>query len=566
MMLRRLSIAQRLLLFMPVLLTVLVVVLSTSLVRERRILVEDRQEELRNLVRVALGVIDSSYQKEKAGLLTESAAQDAARNELRSLRFGRNDYFFVVRYDGLTMVHIDRSVEGKNRINAVDSDGNLTVKDQIAAAQRGGGFAYYRNPRGQAITGSSNAQELVPKMSYAVGFDPWQWAIGTGVYIDDIDTVYRGIIVTDVVISVVLLLLGCWAAFTVGRTISRPLGLITDRMTTLTGGNREVDVPFLDDRNEMGRLAQALAAFKANLQKTEEMAQAEQAAQAAKQARQQAVEHAVGGFQQRAGKVIEDVARAAEKSQALARRLSDLAEQSRNNIDTVGQAATNSTGNVQAVATAAEELSAAVNEVNRRIVRSTEVARRAVAETESTSTTVHGLADAAQRIGNIVQVIQGIASQTNLLALNATIEAARAGDAGKGFAVVASEVKTLANQTTKATEEIQQQIGAIQSETGRAVGAIGAIGKTVEEVNEIAEAIAAAMQQQGATTHEIARNISEAAARTGEVSANVSEVGEVAQTTTSAATELREASDKLRNNASQLEQEMQQFVGEMRAA
>jgi len=218
------------------------------------------------------------------------------------------------------------------------------------------------------------------------------------------------------------------------------------------------------------------------------------------------------------------------------------------------------------VAGAAEELSAAVSDVNRRVVKSTDVAKRAVAETERTNTTMRGLVEAAQRIGTIVQVIQDIASQTNLLALNATIEAARAGEAGKGFAVVAGEVKTLANQTTKATEEIQAQVSAIQTETGRAVDAIGNIGNTVDEMSEISTAIASAMEQQGATTTDIARNINQAAERTGEVSANVKSVGEAAETTSGAASELQQASDDLRGQASQLEQQMKTFLGEMRAA
>ena len=176
-----------------------------------------------------------------------------------------------------------------------------------------------------------------------------------------------------------------------------------------------------------------------------------------------------------------------------------------------------------------------MGEVTRQVSRSTEVAERAVAEADRTNVTMRGLADAAQQIGAIVKVIQDIASQTNLLALNATIEAARAGDAGKGFAVVASEVKTLANQTTKATEEIQAQVGGIQTETGRAVDAISAIGKILREMHGMATGIASSMEQQGSTTSEIALNISRAAHGTSEVSANIADVAEAATTTSQAA-------------------------------
>jgi methyl-accepting chemotaxis protein len=565
-MLKRMSISQRLMLFMPVLLIVLAVIVSFSLVQERRILLADRQEELKNLVQVARGVVESWYQQQKSGQLTEAQAQEGARNELWSLRFGSNDYFFIVRYDGMTMLHIDRGAEGKNRIDAVDSDGVPTVKRQIEAAQRGGDFSFYRNPRGGAIKVGATTQQLAPKMSYAAGFEPWQWAIGSGIYIDDVDAIYSHILMIYLVLSAIVVLLASAVAFLIARTISKPLALITERMTALTAGQQDVEVPFLGQRNELGQLALALDAFKQSRQRTEEMAMAQEAEHAAKQQRQEMLERVVGGFSQRAAGVIEAVARAAERVQSQSRRLTEMAEHSRSNIDAVDHAASDTTGNVQAVAGAAEELSAAVSEVNHRVANSTEIVKRAVAETERTTVTMRGLVDAAQRIGTIVKVIQDIASQTNLLALNATIEAARAGDAGKGFAVVAGEVKTLANQTTKATEEIQAQVGAIQSETSHAVEAIDNIGRTVDEMNEISTGIAAAMEQQGATTHDIARNITQAAERTREVSANVRSVGEAAETTSTAASELQQASDDLRGQAAQLEREMKSFLGEMRAA
>jgi methyl-accepting chemotaxis protein len=179
---------------------------------------------------------------------------------------------------------------------------------------------------------------------------------------------------------------------------------------------------------------------------------------------------------------------------------------------------------------------------------------------------MRGLAEAARRIGAIVQVIRGIAAQTNLLALNATIEAARAGDAGKSFAVVASEVKTLANQTTKATDEIQAQIVGIQNETARAADAIGAIDKTVSDMRGTTAGIAAAMEQQGATTQEIARNINQAAERIGQVSSNLGSIAETAETTSDAVVALHGASESLRHEAEGLDRETARFFDQIRAA
>ena len=565
-MMRRMSISRQLMLFMPILFVALGVTVWFGLSEQHRILIDDRKEELRNLVDVARSIVIAWHDKEDKKLLSTEEAQKGARDELAQLRFENGtNYFFVQRYDGVTQVQFNRELEGKNRLETRDSDGVPTVERQIEAAKRGGDFVFYRNPRHGGIT-SDASQELVPKMSYARGFDPWEWAICAGVYIDDVDSIYYRFMTIYLAIVIGVIAFAMVAAYFIGRSISGPLGLITRRMALMTEGNLDVDVPFLDYPNELGQLAHALDVFKQNRRRADELAAAQASEQEAKRRRQETLERLIGDFHRRTARVTEAVARAAEHVQSHASRLASMAKQSRTNIEVVSQAAVETTGNVQAVAGAAEELSTAVSDVNERVIKSTDVAGRAVAEADRTNATIRGLVDAAQRIGTIVKVIQDIASQTNLLALNATIEAARAGDAGKGFAVVASEVKTLASQTTQATEEIQTQVGAIQSETGRAVEAIANIGRTVDEMSAIATAIAAAMEQQGATTHDIARNINQAADRTREVSSNLTSVGEAAETTSQAATELQMASEDLRGQATLLEKEMKEFTGEMRAA
>jgi methyl-accepting chemotaxis protein len=561
-MLRRISISRRLMLFMPILLAVLAIVVGFSLHEQHRILIDDRQEQLKHLVEVARGITGTWYDKEKSGALTREQAQAGATDQIWHMRFADNNYFFIQRYDGVTVLQLERDAEGKNRLDSKDPDGVFKVREQIAAAQRGGDFVHYTASR----SGADDRGDISPKLAYAAPFEPWQWAICTGIYIDDVDVIYRRIMMIYFAMAAIVIALASAFALVIAGSISKPLLVITERMGRLADGDLSIDVPFIEERHEMGKLARALEVFKRNRSKAEELAAAQQAEAAAKLTRQQRLEQIVGDFNQRAARVIEAVARAAEQVQSHARRLAEMAKHSRISIEAMGLAASDTTSNVQAVAGAAEELSAAVGDVNQRVVKSADVARRAVAETERTNTTMRGLVEAAQRIGTIVKVIQDIASQTNLLALNATIEAARAGEAGKGFAVVAGEVKTLANQTTKATEEIQSQVGAIQTETDRAVEAIGNIGKTVDEMSEISTAIASAMEQQGATTHDIARNINQAADRTREVSGNVKGVGDAAETTSSAASELQQASDDLRGQASQLEVEMKTFIGEMRAA
>jgi methyl-accepting chemotaxis protein len=552
-------------LFIPLLLLALGVVTWLGLSEVHSGLMQDRKEELKNLVQVASGVIDGWHQKEVSGQLTEEQAQKGARDELWHLRFGNNTYFFIQGYDGTTVLHIDRSLEGKNRINTTDPDGVHTVRSQIEAAQQGGGFVYYRNPRSGGTSASDNST-ATPKLSYTSPFEPWHWAVGTGIYIDDVDVIFDRVVWTFALLAGATLLCGIGLCYVVGRSISRPLSLITERMAQLTSGDLKVEVPYLDDKHEIGHLAQALEVFKVNRRKVDELAAEQYAGQAAKLRRQETIERVIGEFQDRTTRVVDTVARAAQSVQSHAGSLATMAQQSRSQVDVVNQAANDTTGNVQTIASAAEELSAAVNAVTQQVTRSTEVAERSVTESNRTSETMRGLSDASQKIGDIVQVIQDIASQTNLLALNATIEAARAGEAGKGFAVVASEVKTLANQTTKATAEIQQQINGIQAETTRLAQAISGIGKTVADMRVISTDIAVAMEQQGATTQEIARNINQAANSTKDVSTNIAGVAQAADTTTRSVTELHQASDALLREANLLSSGMTDFFKEMRAA
>jgi methyl-accepting chemotaxis protein len=232
----------------------------------------------------------------------------------------------------------------------------------------------------------------------------------------------------------------------------------------------------------------------------------------------------------------------------------------------VASAAEETTANVQTVSASTEELSSSIAEIGRQVVTSAQIARKAVDDAGATDTTMQGLAENAGRISVVVDLIQTIASQTNLLALNATIEAARAGETGKGFAVVASEVKSLANQTAKATEEIRSQIADMQTVTTSAVGAIRNISQTISEINEVTAAVAAAVEEQGAATREIARSIQQAAGGSGEVSTNIAGVSTASAEAGAAAGEVLSASGELRREAEILRAEIDAFLTNIRAA
>ena len=370
-----------------------------------------------------------------------------------------------------------------------------------------------------------------------------------------------------VVTSLVAILLGAVFAFVIGRAISRPIIAMTTAMGELAKGNLDAEVPAMGRRDEIGQMAAAVQVFKENAIEVERLKQEqeEQDRRSAEEKRQQMVELA-DGFEASVRGVVDLVSSAATELQATAKDMSATAEQTSSQSTTVASASEEATTNVQTVASAAEELSASIQEISRQISESNQIAQGAVSNAESTNEEVQGLASAAQKIGDVVNLIRDIAEQTNLLALNATIEAARAGDAGKGFAVVASEVKSLANQTAKATEEIAGQVEGMQSATQGTVQSIEEITKVIARISENATAIASAIEEQNASTQEIARNVQQAASGTQEVQGNIVQVQSAAEQTGTSAGQVLSAASELSEQSEKLRGEVDRFVSGLRAA
>jgi methyl-accepting chemotaxis protein len=348
--------------------------------------------------------------------------------------------------------------------------------------------------------------------------------------------------------------------------MSRPLGRMTDLMGRLAGGQLDITVTHSERRDEVGMLARALAVFKENAVVAAALAAEQRTEQSRKEARTVAIETQIGAFESSANGALDAFAEASRQIRATSSGLAASAEESGRLAATVLAASEQASSNVGTVAAATEELSASVAEIGSQVGHAASIAGKAVHEAEETDGKIRSLSEAASRIGEVVALISNIASQTNLLALNATIEAARAGEAGKGFAVVASEVKSLANQTAKATEEITGQITAIQSSTGEVVGAMKTIAATIATVSEVSSAIAAAVEEQGTAVREIARNTQEAARSASDVAQNIGGVGEAAGKTRAAAQHEREAADALAAQAETLRAEVDAFLGGIRAA
>jgi methyl-accepting chemotaxis protein len=366
----------------------------------------------------------------------------------------------------------------------------------------------------------------------------------------------------------VVALLGVLAGVTVmlHRRVVTPLATLTEAVGELAAGRDDVAIPTIDRADEIGAMAGSLQVFKEALTAKKAADRAAAVEADAKIQRGQRVDKITRDFEAMIGEVVEVVSSASSELEASAGTLTASAERSEQLTTVVAAASEEASTNVQSVASATEEMASSVNEISRQVQDSARIASEAVEQAQKTNDRVGKLAKAAARIGDVVELINTIAGQTNLLALNATIEAARAGEAGRGFAVVASEVKALAEQTAKATGEISQQISGIQAATQESVGAIQEIGNTIGRMSEIATAIASAVEQQGAATQEISRNVQQAAHGTQQVSANITDVQRGASATGSASSHVLTAAKSLSGESSRLKREVGKFLSAVRAA
>jgi len=366
------------------------------------------------------------------------------------------------------------------------------------------------------------------------------------------------------------LVVGLLMVVTVGLNlvtrISLPVLRLTGSMEKMTAGDLDAAVSDRERTDEVGAMARALEVFRSKVREGERLAAEQAAANQARRERTVRLDSLVKQFGEESGQALAGLRGAAQRLNGTSAEMTRAAEEGSRLTRTLASASEGASSNAQTAAAATEELTASIGEITRQVGRSAEVSRRAVEETERTDRAVRELAETANRIGDVVKLISDIAGQTNLLALNATIEAARAGEAGKGFAVVASEVKSLASQTAKATEEIGQQVGAIQGATGMAVEAIRSIAAVVAEIDQTAAAIAAAVEQQGAATQEIARNIAGTAEAAEAVSRETVVVRGAAEGNGRAAEQVRAASDELAGTSATLREQMENFLNGVRSA
>jgi methyl-accepting chemotaxis protein len=367
-------------------------------------------------------------------------------------------------------------------------------------------------------------------------------------------------------VAVAISLISCLALLFVTKSQLGVIKHLTGDMERLARHDYAIQIAGIDRSDEIGVMAKAMDGFRQSLIHADEMDKREEAEQAKREQRSAQMDEATRNFAKAIETVVGKVTTASHGLRSSAQGLTDAADMTLGKSTSVAQASETASANVSSVASATEELSASIGEITRLVSDASDVANRAVGEADQANMKVQGLAQAAGKIGEVVNLINDIASQTNLLALNATIEAARAGDAGKGFAVVANEVKSLANQTAKATEDIQRQVASIQAETENAVDAITAIAGTIGNISSITSSVATAVTEQSAATNEISRSVQLASNGTQDVNVNIADVTAAARQTEASANEVLREAEGLGAQSEELKREVEAFINRIRAA
>jgi methyl-accepting chemotaxis protein len=526
-------------------------------------IVQSHRDQIRGVVETAYGVVERQYKDAQEGRVSEAEAKERAKATLRMIRYNKTDYIFV-HDDTATQVVLGArpELEGSDVSKNVDRNGLYFSLEMINRGKElGAGYIDYLFPKPGAAQ-----QDVSPKTAYFRRFAPWGWTIGTGVYVDDISVRVRDAVITAGGIGACFILIIGGIAATVTRGLTGRLRALSATMTALAEGHTDVTLPQTGGADEIDTMARSVLVFRDNAIERSRLAAASGEQQRARATRQEQVEALVRSFDSKVKAVLGTIRDHIGQLTDAAANLSMVASSASSRASIAENISQSTSLNVQTVAGAAEELAVSVRDIGSLVGRATDVITKASALTRDTDASVAGLAANAEKIGDVVNLIQAIAGQTNLLALNATIEAARAGESGRGFSVVAAEVKMLANQTAKATGDIRAQIQAMQASTNGAVDAIAAIVTIMSDVHNFTDSIAAAVNEQDAATGQISRNIQETASGASELNAEFANVSQAIGETSRTARRVGEATAVLLRETETLGHEVGAFLRDVAEA
>lgn len=526
-------------------------------------LIDERRAQIKAVVDGAVSVAQFLQQRVDKGELTLEQAQKQYYDDMRAVRFAEGTgYLFAYNEAAITQMHgVKASLEGRDLSELKDTNGTLIIVELIEAARgkNNGFFEYYWNKPG------ADQDLFFPKYSYAATL-PWGHFIGTGLYADDLDTTFNAVLQKIIAVGGIATLLLIVIGLVISRDIAQSLRHLGKVMHNMTQDHYDDEIKTTDRRDEVGEMSACLVSFREKLCENAELRakQAEHEKELQEQ-RQSELLNLSNDLEQQVSGLIAEIGGSIKGLQGAAVDMTHIADQTAQRSDEVAAATEETTVNVQTVASATEELTASSDEIGVQVTRTSTVAQQASEQVDTADQKVTVLGKSIEKIGEVISLIEGITEQTNMLALNATIEAARAGEAGKGFAVVANEVRNLAQQTGKATAEINGQIQTIQRESEETLTSVSAIRSTIKLMEESATAVASAIEEQHAAINEIARNINEASAGTQAVSQHVGSVSQNTKDTLQATSVVTDSADALVSQSQSLESGVSQFLMNLRS-
>jgi methyl-accepting chemotaxis protein len=533
-------------------------VVAFQINRQSAAIYDAKRFELQNLTAVAISVIAEDYAALKAGTLTKAAAKDNAMARIAKIRYGRGDYFWINDQTHMLMHPVKPELVGRDLATIKDPSGVpvFAVAAQIVRDKQSG-FLSYLWPR----PGSDQAQ---PKISYVTGFAPWGWVIGTGVYVDDLDAeIWAATQFALIFAGGVLIMVGAFAVFVSGR-ISQSLQAMTSAMRRLADGDLATALPAIKGRDELADMAAALTIFRDAMVEADQLrAQQSEADRHAEANSQKVMVSLAERIRTSVGVIVDGLKSLSTSAHASTVQMKRNSEKSSARIAQALAELNVASGDVSTVATAVTDLSASIGQISAQTRRTAQSRAAAMAAGQAAHEVADNLTLATRSIGDISNLISAIASQTNLLALNATIEAARAGEAGRGFAIVASEVKMLAEQTAKATQDINHQVEGIRATTASVVAAISEINGAVDEVSQCTSSIESAVEEQSSATDRINHNVQRAATGTRGVIGGIADLPAMAHEIEDAAGSLSNVMAEFGDQAQMLSNEIERLLKEL---